>query len=345
MNAIHYETTAERLKAIVSAITISSATKFSFAGQNIDANVTRQAAPGMQAAQENPAVTALRDCLYTNCYCKPFPARTVPTVPAAPLPPRDLTAELSAANAGQPRWDTGWQIARMEASGQVIAQKAGKTRSLWPGEFLTFDGPGVPPRPGSHISVYFPHESRTMQPGFYFAFSEAESEPADETRLTRFYWNLREDGAVPLTNWLTQTLNRFQVPFRYKCLTVSGQFERLDAAVLYVSKRFFRISTELVAGGLEKLNAFLRPETPLFTRELAPGLAFAEDPGNGESFGMNRCRILSEAIWSAASKGLAREEERMQEVLRYFGQYGLSFERIHLNAQSADFYDTPEFAQ
>jgi hypothetical protein len=339
------ESTAERLKAIVNAVTISSATTFSFAGQNFAAAAAQQAAPGMHAAQENPVVATLRNCLYASCYCKPFSAKSAQAAAIPPLPSRDLTAELSAANAGQPRWDTGWQIARMEASGQVIAQKAGKQRSLWPGEFLTFDGPGVPPRPGSHISVYFPHESRTMQPGFYFAFSEAESDPADEARLTRFYWNLREEGAAPLTNWITQTLNRFQVPFRFKCLTVAGQFERLDAAVLYVSKRFFRISAELVAGGREKLKGFLRPETPLFTREFAPGLAFAEDPGNGESFGMNRCRILAEAICSAASKGLSREQERMAEIARYFGQYGLSLERIHLNAQSADFYDSPEFAQ
>jgi hypothetical protein len=342
---MHSETTAERVKAIVSAVSISSATSFSFAGQNFDANTPPQTVPGIQAAQENPLVATLRNCLYTTCYCKPFPAKTATAPPTPSLPPRDLSAELSAANAGQPRWDTGWQIARIETSGQVIAQKSGKQRSLWPGEFLTFDGPGVPPRPGSHISVYFPHESRTMQPGFYFAFSEAESDPADEARLTRFYWNLREEGAVPLTNWVTQTLNRFQVPFRFKCMTFSGQFERLDAAVLYVSKKFFRISAELVSGGREKLKAFLLPETPLFTRELAPGLAFAEDPGNGESFGMNRCRILAEAIWSAASKGLSKEEERIQEVARYFGQYGLSFDRIHLNSQSADFYDTPEFAR
>jgi len=343
---MHSETTAERVKAIVSAVNISSATAFSFAGQNFNANAAPQTVPGMQAAQENPLVATLRNCLYASCYCKPFPAKSGAAVPASPvLPPRDLGAELSAANSGRPRWDTGWQIARIETSGQVIAQKSGKQRAVWPGEFLTFDGPGVPPRPGSQISVYFPHESRTMQPGFYFAFSEAESDPADETRLTRFYWNLREEGAVPLTNWVTQTLNRFQVPFRYKCMTISGQFERLDAAVLYVSKKFFRISAELIASGRETLKAFLLPETPLFTRKLAPGLAFAEDPGNGESFGMNRCRILAEGIWSAASKGLSKEGERMQEVARHFAQYGLSFDRIHLNAQSADFYDTPEFAQ
>lgn len=335
------EPVAEQLRVIVDAVKISSAMTFSFAGKNFDAQAAQQAVPGVPGPQENPLVAAVRNCLYMSCYCKPFPAKFAVS---ANTQARDLTSELSSANAGQPRWDAGWQIARIEASGQVIAQKAAKTRALWPGEFLAFDGPGVPPRPGAHISVYFPHESRTMQPGFYFAFGEAESDPADEARLTRFYWNVSEEGAAPLTGWLTRTFNRFQVPFRFKCMTLAGHFDRLDAAVLYVSKRFFRFSAELLAGGREKLNEFLRPETPLFTRQLAPGLGFAEDPGNGESFGMNRCRILAEAICSAASKGLAQEEERMQEIARYFGQYGLSLDRIHLNAQSADVYDTPEFA-
>jgi hypothetical protein len=334
----------DQLRAIVNAVTISSPARFSFAGQDFDAATMHvQAAAGLQASPGAPLIAALRDCLYARCYCKPFPASDTPTS-ASSAPAQDLTLHLSAANAGQPRWDAGWQIARVEASGQVFAQKAGKTRSLWAGEFLSFDGPGVPPRVGSHISVYFPHESRTMQPGFYFAFSETESDPADESRLTRFYWNVKEQGAVSLTKWITLTLNRFQVPFRYKCMTISGQFERLDAAVLYVSKKFFRISAELLAAGHQALNDFLRPPTPLFTRPLAPGLAFAEDPGNGESFGMNRCRILAEALWSASSKSLTREEDRLKEVVAYFGQYGLSLDRSHLNAQSVDFYDTPEFA-
>jgi len=335
-------TLTDQLRVIVNAATIISSTRFMFAGKEYDAAANQPAAAAMQGSPGGPLVAALRDCLYARCYCTPFPGAE--PSPAAATPARELTPELSAANAGQPRWDGGWQITRMEASGQVLAQKGGRTRSLWPGEFLTFDGPGVPPRAGSQISVYFPHESRTMQPGFYFAFSEVESDPADESRLTRFYWNIREPGAVPLTQWLTRTLNRFQIPFRYKCLTNAAQFERLDAAVLYVSKKFFRISAELLAAGLETLREFLRPETPLFTRQLASGLAFAEDPGNGESFGMNRCRILAEALWSAASKGLVGESERFQEVANHFTQYGLRLDRAHLNAHSADFYETPEFA-
>ena len=338
-------TLLDNLRPIVNATIVHSPARFTFSGKDFDVASTPSPVTGaLQATPGGPLVAALRDCFYARCYCKPFDgsAADVVTPPAQAM--QDLTANLSAANGGQPRWDGGWQITRMEASGQAFAQKGSRVRSIWPSEFLTFDKPGIPPRVGSQISVYFPHESRTMQPGFYFAFSEAESDPADESRLTRFYWNVREQGAVPLTRWLIFTLNRFHIPFRYKCLTIGGQFERLDAAVLYVSKKFFRISAELLASGRQVVAEFLRPETPLFTRRLAPGLALAEDPGNGESFGMNRCRILAEGLWSAASKGFVGEDDRLREISNYFTQYGLRLDSAHLNAQSADFYDTPEFA-
>lgn len=334
----------DNLRPIVNATAIHSPTLFTFAGKDFDVSVAPLPAAGaLQPSPGGPLIAALRDCFYARCYCKPFDGRAVDAAISPPSSMQDLTPDLSAANAGQPRWDSGWQISRIEASGQLFAQKGSRVRSVWPGEFLTFDGPGVPPRAGSQISVYFPHESRTMQPGFYFAFSEAESDPADESRLTRFYWNVREQGAVPLTRWLTRTLNRFQIPFRYKCLSIGGQYDRLDAAVLYVGKKFFRISAELLAAGRQTVAEFLRPETPLFTRPLAPGLALAEDPGNGESFGMNRCRILAEALWNAAGKGLAGDDDRLREISKHFAQYGLRIDRPHLNAQSVDFYDTPEF--
>jgi len=334
----------EQLKTILRALTIQSAETFSFAGRQFDsASFGSRQAPAGYSPQGNPLVVALQTCLYAHCYCQPFRGNLA-DAPAAASPPRDISEELSHANNGKARWDSGWQILRIETTGQVTAQKAGKVRALWPGEFLTYDGPGVPPRAGSQVSVYFPKESKTMQPGFYFAFGEADADFSDDPRLARFYWNIPEAGAAPLTRWITQVLNRYQVPFRYKCLTMGNYFERSDAAVLYVNKKFFRFAAELIAGGYEKLQPFLRRETPLFARQLAPGLGLAEDPGNGESFGMNRCRIFAEGIWNAFAKGLSTEEEKMREVAQCFAGYGLDLERAYLNARSGDFYDTPDFA-
>ena len=333
----------DQLAAISRALSIHSPAAFTFAGREFDAApYAQQQSVAGYVSPSTPIVAALQSCFYAHCYSVPFDG----TLRAIAMPtsiPTDLSAQLSEANAGQPRWDSGWQIIRLEQSGQVTAQKSAMVRTLWPGEFMTYDGPGVAPRVGSQISVYFPKESKTMQPGFYFAFGEMDADFSADTRLVRFYWNSPEHGAVPLTHWVTQTLNRYQLPFRFKCLTSSGGYSRVDSAVLYVNKKFFRFTAELIASGYEKLQSVLRPDTPLFARQLAPGLGLAEDPGNGESFGMNRCRILAAGFFSAFSKGISDEQHKLEEVVHSFSAGGFDLKNPYLNPHSADFYDTPAF--
>ncbi|HYE13953.1 MAG TPA: T3SS effector HopA1 family protein [Pyrinomonadaceae bacterium] len=224
-------------------------------------------------------------------------------------------------------------------SGQVLAHKDGRTRALWPGEFLSTDAPGMALRPGMNLSVFFMRETKTMQPGFYFAFGEAQAGELDNFSLARLYWNVRAEGAVPLMRTVTRGLNRFQVPFRFKCLTNSAFYARNDAAVLYVDKRFFRVTARVLAGFYEEVARHLRPDAPLFTKPLAAGLALAEEPYTGESFGMQRCRILAEAVLSAHARGLRDEASRLGEVERHFAAYGLQLEAPYLNPRSVDQYE------
>ena len=111
--------------------------------------------------------------------------------------------------------------------------------------------------------------------------------------------------------------------------------------MLYVNKRFYRITAELLLDAQAGIREHLQPETPLFTKQLAFGLGLAEDPGTGESFGMSRCRILAEAIVSAYAEGLQTEEGRLHAARKQFEQYGLALERPYLNAGSVDQYDVP----
>jgi hypothetical protein len=67
----------------------------------------------------------------------------------------------------------------------------------------------------------------------------------------------------------------------------------------------------------------------------------AEDPGNMESFGTNRCRILAEAIWLAFTQGAQTERERLRVVRNQFEQYGLSLDQPWLNPGSVDRYTFP----
>jgi hypothetical protein len=222
-----------------------------------------------------------------------------------------------------------------------VARRFGATRFLWPGEFLTHGAPGMPPVPGGAASVFVPRDSATAQPGFYFAFGETPGDPLDDGALVRLYWAVRDAGAAALLRAVVGTLNGWGVPFRFKCLSRRTAYPRTDAAVLYVGRRYFRLAAELALELRGGLAAHLGAETPLFARRLAPGLAFAEDPAGGESFGMHRCGILAEGLWSAFLRGARTPDARLAEVAATFRRRGVEPGRAHLNPGSPHRYDLP----
>ncbi len=333
------EQLTSQLKKIVRAVEVRSNDSFTFAGRHFSLGAQALGhAHGFAQQQANPLAKLLEQTLYQYCYCRTFDGalRDEPPLNVAGV---DLTPALSEANATRERWDAGWQVYQVLPSGQVLAHKDGRTRALWPGEFLSTDAPGMALRPGMNLSVFFMRETRTMQPGFYFAFGDAQAGELDSFSLARFYWNVRAEGAVPLMRAVTRGLNRFQVPFRIKCLTNTAFYTRNDAAVLYVDKRFYPVTARVLAGVHAEVSRHLRPDAPLFAKPLADGLALAEEPYTGESFGMQRCRILAEGILSASARNLRDEASRLEEVERHFKAYGLTLEAPYLNPRSIDQYE------
>ncbi|HEX8697161.1 MAG TPA: T3SS effector HopA1 family protein [Longimicrobium sp.] len=329
----------DELRRIVAAVDALGPTGFRFGGRSFQAPPQPPGAPPRAAGAPPPVVELLQNTFYQYCYVRRFAGAALDP-PYAPRPDDDLVPLLSRANPTRERWEQGWEIAQILASGQVIARLHGRTRFLWPGEFLSRDGPGMQPRPGMRVSVHAPRESATMQPGFYFAFGESPFDQGDELDLVRLYWHVDDAGAPALLRHLAGALNRYGVPFRFKTLSLRSAYVRADPAVLYVSHRYFRITAELALEGvIPRVAAHLSPETPLFTRALAPGLALAEDPDTGESFGMARCRVLAEGVWQAHTAGLRTPEERMRAVAAHFAAAGVDLERPWLNPGSIDRYD------
>jgi hypothetical protein len=283
-------------------------------------------------------ITQLRDQLYQHSFCQGPQGHSV-NAPPVPGQANSLGTELSNANATTSRWESGWQIYHVMPSGQILAQKRGISRSFWPGEFMNYNGMGMPPEVGATVNVFFPKEAPHWQAGFYFALSETVSDQEDESALVRFYWNINDKGVVRLVELITGRLNRFQVPFRLKCLSNRSYFPRRDAAVLFVTKRCYQITARVVSDVRTQILDFLRRETPLFTKRLAAGLGFAEDPANGESFGMDRCRLLAEALYDAYLCDSREEDSIFHAVAKYFSEHGIDLERPYLNAGSVDQYD------
>jgi hypothetical protein len=319
---------------IAQAVAFPSPGIVALAGRTAPATMTPM--PGaVQSA--DPSVPQLQQLLYDWCYCRRFGAALSSPATVPPSEPEFL-ATLSTANASRERWDGGWRIQQTLPSGQIAVVKGAATRMVWPGEFLAHGAPGLPPSAGAEVSLFAPRESRVMQPGFYFVFGETIADHEEEMSLIRFYWHVGAEGAAPLVAALTQALNRFGIPFRFKCLSMPQLYDRTDPAVLYLAKRYYRIAAELLPQAYRAVRPLLRAETPLFTKRLAAGLGFAENPKSGESFGMNRCRLVAEAICNSHARGIDTADARIADIASAFEAAGLTLERCWLNPGSSDQY-------
>lgn len=307
------------LRPALDAVEIVSPTALRFGGQPFE----RPAATPAEAAAARSAgavlIPLLAEVLYGQAYARRY--GSPPAAAAVPGPGDDLTAALAAAHPGRDRWEDGWEIRQPLSTGRVVAGRGVEARFLWPGEFVLADGPGMQPVKGARIRVWRPRESATLQPGFWFAFGAAGG--SEELPLLRVYFNLSADAAPVLVTALIGGLDRFGLPFRFKCLSHRSLYPRTDAAVLYVARRHWALADEVVRAAAARVGGGLLDETPLFTRPLAPGVALAEDPGGGESFGMHRCRLAAQGVWDAWRSGARGTSARLAAVEAAFARGGV----------------------
>ena len=283
--------------------------------------------------RQGESMLSLARWLYESCYT------VSPLSSAEPLPSSaadDLTPQLSAANQSRSEWLKGWRLEELLPDGRAIASQADKIRSFVAGEYISTQGAGCGPGIKGSLLVFNVRESTTLQPSYYYAFSETVS-PFDTDRgMLRFYWNICPEGAPALLSALTRELNRFQIPFRFKCPKKRSGYARRDAAVLYIHQAFYAITALLLESVYAEVARYLRDDTPLFTKTLAPGLGLAEDPGR--SFGQHRCELLAAALLHSEGPDLVA---RRHAVEQEFARAGFSIEAPWLNPESVDTYPYP----
>jgi hypothetical protein len=324
----------QELKRILSEINILSPESFVFSGEEVKTTSPATSTGSPSTGGTATLVLRLQEYLYQRSYCAALYSDM--TVQHSLSGSEEFIRELSQANASTSRWDANWRITQVENTGRIWAEKGGVLRMFQPGEFVNFADAGSPLRAGSTVSAYILRESTTVQPGLYFAFGETVS-ASDNFDLFRLYWNIDAAGVLRLLRITSRDLNRFQVPFQFKCSIWPQGYSRRDAAVLYVKKRYYEIVSTLAKAWSRECASSLREDVPIFTLQLASGLGLAEDPETGESFGMNRCRHVAEALWNAHLRGLLGEE-RLCAVKEKFQQQNLDFQRPYLNPGSVDLY-------
>jgi hypothetical protein len=330
------------LKPVLKALQIVSPTAVRLAGE---AHERPAANPAAAAAAEGGAtvVPLLTELLYAHAYVRRFAgAAAAPPPPPAAGPDDDLVPALEAAHPGQDHWEEGWTVRQALSTGRVVAERGGDARFLWPGEYVAADGPGLPPVKGMRLRLWRPRASPTLQPGFWFAFGGAGG--SEELPMVRVYWNFAPEAAPAVVAALLAALERYGLPFRFKCLSRRSLYPRTDCAVLYVARRHWVPVAELSLGVRGRVARWMGRETALFTRALAPGLSFAEDTATGESFGMHRCRLAAEGLWAAWRAGERTQAARLAAVAEAFRRGGVDPERPWLAAGSVGRYELPDAA-
>jgi hypothetical protein len=273
----------------------------------------------------------LASCIYHLAY--------VQAAPAPPGPDIDLSAHIQQANSGRSRIEHDWVLAEHLPDHAILAGRHGKTQRFQPGQFFAPAG-DYPYAPGSPIMVRQDSGSRTQQEGFYYCFGDGRQEPNDKSPIVRLYWNVRLPQLAMFVRLLTATLNRYQIPFHFKITSRSRDFNRADNAVLYIAERWFRVTALALESSLPYLTTALDQQVPLFTKRLAAGIGFAEDPGNGQSFGSSRCKLVAAAILGArrADEAIAVADVDSQ-FRQLIDQAGLRADALYLNPGSQDRYD------
>lgn len=309
----------------VELLRITSASSFEFQ----ETRYSAQFAGAHDSAREPTAelIHQITQILYCY-YCRSSRA----TPGGSALSHRTLTEALSEANCGTGTMEPGWEICALATDGRLVVRKNSLT--IW-AEARDFEAPSGC-KVGEKGRLRVPKECRELLPGYYLAVGNAaaaETEAQGEA-LVRVYWNVARRGGPVLLRLLTTALNERGVPFRLKVASCDATYDRADTAVLYLHSRVYSAARELLATTIAACSLHLRPAVPRFTAAVAPGVAVAEDPGNGESFGQHRCRVIAEAAWTAFKDGRHSFSNRCDELRSRLACAGVNATRPHLNSGS-----------
>lgn len=277
--------------------------------------------------QKQNLINALTNRIYGIFYCgipKDYRIEIVP--------PKDeryhFMDKLSLANSTKDGLDYNWIIYNVDTSGNAYVKKNDELRWLKPKGYQFQNPDQKQVAINTKVNIVKSREAKNIQPVFYHVFSE-EIFP-QEAELARFYWHINPNGADLLIQQITQVLNDYRIPFQFKCLNHPDLYVRTDSAVLYCSKKYVAVVSQLLKSILTVIEPFLRDDVPLFTKKLYKGLSYAEDPGKGMSFGMSRCSIIAESLVNSFLKD-NNKTKTLQTVIQTLESKGIFLERLHLN--------------
>jgi hypothetical protein len=308
----------QQLRAIVTAVAFVAPDR---------ARVTnlRGTARDIFVAGERDHFSGLTGALYMDHYSL-LPTDAAP----ASMNGAEFLSSLQAANPIARRYEDGWTVTRADAGGAWIVNGAQQQRFAPFNEIIPLANAVAP---GLPVRLLPMREMVTAPAGHYLISGRPVFDP-QTGRQVRFYWNVAPDGAALFLREIGTRLDRRRIPFQAKVPVAPSLYGRTDAGVLYLNDEDVEAARDAIAATYRALHGSLRPSVPMFTREIAPGLAFAESPPTRDSFGMHRCGLIAEGLVLAQQRGAIEPEARLTIMRERLTGYGLELDRLERNPTS-----------
>ncbi len=237
---------------------------------------------------------------------------------------------LSHSNQSKDHLDRMWRVINIDGSGKFVLTKNEEIRSELIANCVPAHPLNAPVKINDLVHIRCVREVFSSNSTFYFAYGEVLMRA--KPQLIRFYFNT--NNAPELVKLITLKFNHYQIPFSFKCPLQPRLFDRVDNAVLYIDQIHLMPVLQVLQLLLPDLSALLDEDIPLFTKSLAPGIAMAEDPGNGQSFGISRCELIARALFNACNQNIQAYEDRVESVKEFIAEAGYEFSRFYARPNS-----------
>jgi HopA1 effector protein family len=249
---------------------------------------------------------------------------------------------LHTSNCGEGYFDPGWLILKQEEDGSLAVQKQDLTLHIQRDRHLHPRSQST--NVGEEVAVRLPRNLLVDE--FYVAVGNAGLPSCNQQQLANIYFNLEPESLAAAMKSVTQQLNQLSLPFTFQTICHPPEGDRYDTGILKIAKDDYASVRPLLQRLYQKQQSHFRPDMPLFTKPLAPGLALAEEPkgldlsaSHSEQFGTHRCQLLAAAILDAHHSGQDSPQARMASIFQNFSAQGIEMRHPYLSADSTDIYE------
>jgi hypothetical protein len=264
----------------------------------------------------------LGDHLYAQWYARPVG-------PVEDLGPwaAPVAGVCRAAHVAARRWsEDPLDVVGAGVAGVAVVAGA-RRRAVTRGEYVTVTGaPGLAPCATNTVRVVGRHGGQVLDGWWRTWGPEWDGLEAVEAGVSRVYLAPVGHEIGRLVHAVTRVLDGHGGEWAFKVGVDPATLARADGAVVYVPDPLL----DTVLGPLlGAVRPFVRAGHPPLTDPLAPGISWAQDPGDGDSFGERTCRLVAVAAVGGDEPGFL---DRLAEVFR---AAGLDPREPHLRARMA----------